>query len=141
VVFESYYHKGPRSDDKFGSLIFTLPTAYEGGMLHLRHRAREFSCDVATLLHSSPPISVAYVAFCGEVDHEAWEVTLGYRVTISTFNLYSDKFQLALILAEKKINILRNPSTYSRPFVKSLTIRVSSNRTDTWVLGLNIVIP
>ncbi|KAF9441609.1 hypothetical protein P691DRAFT_683343, partial [Macrolepiota fuliginosa MF-IS2] len=79
----------PRSEDMFGSLVFVLPFDHEGGNLLLRHGGREFSFDGASLLKTSPPGSVAYIAFFSDVEHEVAKVTSGHRVTI-TYNLYFD---------------------------------------------------
>jgi hypothetical protein len=92
----------------FGSLVFTLPTEYQGGNLNLRHRGRELSFDAVALLRSAPPTSVAYVAFYSDVDHEVLEVTSGHRVMI-TFNLYFDNYRAPSILPEKKLNVPTNP--------------------------------
>jgi hypothetical protein len=98
----------PRAENMFGSLVFTLPTKYQGGNLNLRHRGRELSFDAVALLRSAPPTSVAYVAFYSDVDHEVLEVTSGHRVTI-TFNLYFDNYRAPSILPEKKLNVPMNP--------------------------------
>jgi hypothetical protein len=98
----------PRAENMFGSLVFTLPTQYQGGNLNLRHRTREHSFDAAALLQSASPTSVAYVAFYSDVNHEVLEVTSGHRITI-TFNLYFDEFRAPSILPEKKLNVPMNP--------------------------------
>ncbi|KAF9442837.1 hypothetical protein P691DRAFT_779193 [Macrolepiota fuliginosa MF-IS2] len=77
------------NEDMLGSLVFVLPLEHEGGSLFLRSRGQEFSYDGASLLKNSPPGSVAYIAFFGDVEHEVAEVTSGRRVTI-TFNIYFD---------------------------------------------------
>ncbi|KAF9442838.1 hypothetical protein P691DRAFT_797966 [Macrolepiota fuliginosa MF-IS2] len=79
----------PRGKDMFGSLVLVLPFEHAGGNLLLRHRGQEFNFDGASLLKSSPPGSVAYVAFFSDVEHEVAKVTSGHRVTI-TYNLYFD---------------------------------------------------
>lgn len=79
----------PRSEDMFGSLVCLLPSPHEGGNLLLRHRNHEFTFDGQALLYGSPPGSIAWVAFFGDVEHEVAYVTSGHRITI-TFNLYFD---------------------------------------------------
>ncbi|KDQ18308.1 hypothetical protein BOTBODRAFT_171175 [Botryobasidium botryosum FD-172 SS1] len=87
----------PRGETMFGSLVVVLPTAHEGGALHLRHHGKEFVHD-STLVQSAFPgtgnPSVVYVAFYSDVEHEVAEVTSGYRVTL-TYNLYFKDTTLA----------------------------------------------
>jgi hypothetical protein len=71
----------------FGSLVVVFPTRHEGGALHLRHKAEEWTFDSAAITSAQEIRSIAYVAFYSDVEHEVSMVTSGYRVTL-TYNLY-----------------------------------------------------
>lgn len=77
----------PRAENMFGSLVIVYPTPHEGGILVIRHGAKEWEFDSGTLLRSSNEPSLAYAAFYGDVEHEVTPVQSGYRVTL-TYNLY-----------------------------------------------------
>ncbi len=94
----------------FGSLVFVLPFEHQGGNLVLHHRTRKFNFDSPSLLQGAPPLSVAYVAFYNDVEHEVLEVTAGHRVTV-TFNLYFDSFRAPPIVSELEGGIPENPLT------------------------------
>ncbi|KAF5344303.1 hypothetical protein D9756_011599 [Leucocoprinus leucothites] len=108
--FFKVHQDTPRSDQMFGSLVFTLPTPHMGGNLVLRHRARSFNFDTPTLLGSATSPSVAYVAFYSDVEHEVLEVTTGARITI-TFNLYYDPSRAPPIVPSSRIPIPENDFT------------------------------
>ena len=71
----------------FGSLVVIYPTPYKGGELVLRHEGHEWKIDAKVLTASQASPSLAYVAFCSDVEHEVLKVTTGHRVTV-TYNLY-----------------------------------------------------
>ncbi|KAF9447315.1 hypothetical protein P691DRAFT_782561 [Macrolepiota fuliginosa MF-IS2] len=100
----------PHAENMFGSLVFVLPIEHQGGSLLLRHRDREFKFDAPGLLKDSPPLSMAYVAFYSDVEHEVLEVTSGHRITI-TFNLYYDPSRAAPVLPGAKLKIPENTFT------------------------------
>ncbi|KAM5541141.1 hypothetical protein V8D89_005070 [Ganoderma adspersum] len=83
----------PRSELMFGSLVIVFPTPHEGGALKLhapgRHEGEilEWTFDSSGLLAQQDKLSIAYVAFFSDVEHEVMPVTSGHRVTI-TYNLY-----------------------------------------------------
>lgn len=98
------------AENMFGSLVFTLPTRYEGGNLLLRHWSRELEFNATALLQSTSSKCAAYAAFYSDVDHEVLEVTSGNRITV-TFNLYFDPFRAAPILPKKSPKVPKNPFT------------------------------
>ena len=75
----------------FGSLVVVFPTFHEGGDLLLRHRGREwiFNSGKALAGAANDQLSIGYVAFFSDIEHEVAPVTSGYRVTL-TYNLYFD---------------------------------------------------
>ncbi|KAF8495794.1 hypothetical protein F5888DRAFT_1615451, partial [Russula emetica] len=81
----------PRSEKMFGSLVVVFPTFHEGGALLLRHRDREWIFDSGQALAGATnnQLSIGYVAFFSDIEHEVAPVTSGHRVTL-TYNLYSD---------------------------------------------------
>jgi hypothetical protein len=81
----------PRSEKMFGSLVVVFPTFHEGGALFLRHRGHEWIFDSGQALTGAANnhISIGYVAFFSDIEHEIAPVTSGHRVTL-TYNLYFD---------------------------------------------------
>jgi hypothetical protein len=78
----------PHGKNMFGSLVVAFPTAHEGGTLVLRHKGEQWTWDSGKILaQQTNPLSVAYIAFYSNVEHEIAEVTSGNRVTL-TYNLY-----------------------------------------------------
>ena len=72
----------------FGSLVVAFPVSHEGGALVLRHKRKEWTWDSSEILaQRTNPLSVAYIAFYSDVEHEVMEVTSGNRVTL-TYNLH-----------------------------------------------------
>ena len=81
-------HRGtPRDADRLGSLVVIYPTPYDGGELVLRHEGHEWKIDAKVLTASQTSTSLAYVAFCSDVEHEVLKITTGRRVTV-TYDLY-----------------------------------------------------
>ena len=65
-----------------------FPTTHEGGTLHLRRKANEWTFDSST--PSTAP-SIKYIAFYNAVEHELSPITSGYLpLGILTYNLYYD---------------------------------------------------
>jgi len=102
----------PRSDQMFGSLVFTLSTPHTGGNLVFHHRDHSFDFNTSSILGSAPSTSVAYVAFYSDVQHEVLEVTSGARITI-TYNLYYDSFRSPPPVLHPRIPISENHFTNS----------------------------
>lgn len=75
----------------FGSLVVVFPTFHEGGALLLRHRGHEWIFDSGQALTGAAnnQLSIGYVAFFSDIEHEVAPVTSGHRVTL-TYNLYFD---------------------------------------------------
>lgn len=71
----------------FGSLVIIFPTVHEGGCLFLRHGGKQWEFDSAKAASEQPDLSVGYIAFYSDVEHEVSLVKSGYRVTL-TYNLY-----------------------------------------------------
>jgi len=79
--------------------MFGLSTLHEGGALHLRHKAEEWTFDSAAITSAQEIPSIAYFAFYNNIEHEVSIVTnvtkghpstsSGYHVTL-TYNLYFD---------------------------------------------------
>lgn len=85
--FFKLHKDNPRGEKMFGSLIVPFPTPHMGGELLLRHTEREWSFDSTSALQSLPEPSIAYIAFCNDVEHEVPPILSGHRVTL-TYNLY-----------------------------------------------------
>ena len=80
----------PRSDKMFGSLVIVFPSPHEGGALLLRHRNQEWTFDSGEALAATEDqLSIGYVAFFSDIEHEVTPVTSGHRITL-TYNLYFD---------------------------------------------------
>lgn len=85
------YHEGGfflahRDSEKtggmFGTLVVALPSAHEGGRLHIRHAGRETVVD----LRGTDPGEVRYAAFYADCEHEVLPVSSGHRVCL-VYNL------------------------------------------------------
>jgi hypothetical protein len=81
----------PQSEKIFGSLVVVFPTSHEGGTLFLRHRGHEWIFDSGQALAgaANDQLSIGYVAFFSDFEHEVAPVTSGHRVTL-TYNFYFD---------------------------------------------------
>ncbi|KAI0293872.1 hypothetical protein B0F90DRAFT_1821766 [Multifurca ochricompacta] len=79
----------PRGKNMFGSLVF--PTAHEDGTLHLRHHGQEWTFNSASEISGlrTPSMSIGYIAFFSDVEHEVAPVISCHRVTL-TYNLFFD---------------------------------------------------
>ncbi|RDB15254.1 hypothetical protein Hypma_004840 [Hypsizygus marmoreus] len=84
----------PRSDVMFGSLVVVFPTQHEGGSLILRHKGEEWTFNSTDVLRGQDEISIAYIAFYSDVDHEVTVVSSGYRVTLTYNLLFGSRPQL-----------------------------------------------
>jgi hypothetical protein len=62
----------------FGTLVVTLPSAYRGGALRIRHAGREVAVDTK----AEGPSELSYVAFYADCEHEALPVREGNRVCL-----------------------------------------------------------
>ena len=71
----------------FGSLVIVFPTKHEGGALMLRRGGNKWIFDSAAMIQTQVNLSIAYVSFYSDVEHEVTVVTSGYRVTL-TYNLF-----------------------------------------------------
>jgi len=105
--FFKAHQDSPRSDQMFGSLVFTLSTPHTGGNLVFHHRGNSFDFNTSSILKSAPSTSVAYVAFYSDIQHEVLEVTSGARITI-TYNLYYDSFREPPPVPDLRIPISEN---------------------------------
>lgn len=65
-----------KTDGMFGTLVVTLPPAYSGGALRIRHAGREVTADTK----ASDPSELSYVAFYADCEHQAPPVREGNRV-------------------------------------------------------------
>ena len=72
----------------FGSLVVFYPTPHEGGQLVIHPKGRERTLDAGSLTSLRDSPSLAYVAFCGDIEHEILKVISGSRIAL-TYNLYS----------------------------------------------------
>jgi len=66
----------------FGSIVITLPSAFEGAALHLSHSGQTRVIDLA----STSKISTSVLAWYSDVFHSVKPVTAGYRLAL-TYNL------------------------------------------------------
>ena len=73
----------------FGSLVIVFPTPHEGGSLLLRHRGHEWNFNSGQALATKNQLSIGYVAFFSDIEHEVTQVISGHRITL-TYNLYFD---------------------------------------------------
>jgi hypothetical protein len=71
-----------KTEGMFGTLVVTLPSAYCGGALRIRHAGREVTVDT----NAADPSELSYVAFYADCEHEALPVREGNRVCL-VYNL------------------------------------------------------
>ena len=71
-----------KSPGMFGTLVFALPSAHEGGDLLVRHAGRE---TIIRLCNDAPG-EIRYAAFYADCEHDVRPVTRGYRVCL-VYNL------------------------------------------------------
>lgn len=62
----------------FGTLVVTLPSAYRGGELRIRHSGREVTVETNIL----DPSELSYVAFYADCEHEVLPVREGNRLCL-----------------------------------------------------------
>jgi len=77
----------PQSQDMFGSLVVILPTLHEGGQFILHQGEKEWTIDFTDKLATATEPSVCFIAFLGDIEHEALPVMSGYWMTLM-YNLY-----------------------------------------------------
>ena len=82
----------------FGTLVLTLPSAYRGGALRIRHADREVTVET----NSTEPSELSFVAFYADCEHEALPVQEGNRVCL-VYNLVQKP-------AKGKDRILKTPN-------------------------------
>ncbi|KAI0783506.1 hypothetical protein C8Q75DRAFT_437647 [Abortiporus biennis] len=84
----------PRAESMFGSLVIALPYPHEGGGLALRDDDREWVFNFADdFKDEAGNLTIPYVVFYSDTEHEVLPVTAGYRITI-TYNLYRESYSL-----------------------------------------------
>ena len=66
----------------FGTLVVTLPSAYRGGALRIRHADREVTVET----NATEPSEISFVAYYADCEHEALPVQEGNRVCL-VYNL------------------------------------------------------
>ncbi|MFN7924901.1 MAG: 2OG-Fe(II) oxygenase [Bryobacteraceae bacterium] len=66
----------------FGTLVLTLPSAYRGGALRIRHGSREVTVET----NAAEPSEISFAAFYADCEHEALPVIEGNRVCL-VYNL------------------------------------------------------
>ena len=66
----------------FGTLVVTLPSAYRGGALRIRHADREVTVETG----AADPSEISFAAFYADCEHEALPVREGNRVCL-VYNL------------------------------------------------------
>lgn len=80
----------------FGSLVYSLPTDFEGGNFVLRNpQGHESVFDWSTSARNAslPLATTNYIAFASDLDHRIEPVTSGYRVTVS-YHLFREPVRL-----------------------------------------------
>jgi hypothetical protein len=86
----------------FGTLVVTLPSAYRGGELRIRHSGREVSVETNIL----DPSELSYVAFYADCEHEVLPVREGNRLCL-VYNLIQKR-------SKGRIEILKAPEYESQ---------------------------
>jgi hypothetical protein len=81
----------------FGTLVVTLPAAYRGGELRIRHSSREVTVETNTL----DPSEVSYAAFYADCEHEVLPVREGNRLCL-VYNLIQKR-------SKGRLEILKAP--------------------------------
>ncbi|MCJ1285541.1 hypothetical protein MMC26_004882 [Xylographa opegraphella] len=69
--------------NQFGLLVVCLPSAHQGGELQVRHLGDQISYHWS----NDNASTISWAAFSSDCEYEVFEVTSGYRVTL-TYNLY-----------------------------------------------------
>ncbi|KZT35184.1 hypothetical protein SISSUDRAFT_197163 [Sistotremastrum suecicum HHB10207 ss-3] len=87
LVYEKGSHFLPHQDTEkspgmFATLVIVLPTAFEGGQLHVSHGGQSKIFDVA----EDSTFSTSIMAWYTDVRHEVKPITKGYRLALS-YNL------------------------------------------------------
>ena len=93
----------------FGTLVLTLPSAYRGGALRIRHADRE----VVVETNATEPSELSFVAFYADCEHEALPVQEGNRVCL-VYNLIQKP-------AKGKDRVLKAPN-YESQIAKAAAI-------------------
>ena len=70
----------------FGTLVVTLPSAYLGGALRIRHADREVTVETV----AAEPSEISFAAFYADCEHEALPVREGNRVCL-VYNLIQER--------------------------------------------------
>jgi hypothetical protein len=86
----------------FGTLVVTLPSAYRGGELRIRHSGREVTVETNIL----DPSELSYVAFYADCEHEVLPVREGNRLCL-VYNLIQKR-------SKGRIEILKAPEYESQ---------------------------
>jgi hypothetical protein len=118
----------------FGSLVFCLPSQFEGGAFVIRDLTDEESTEVkfdwgSTYASSTSTNSTAteissaveYLAFASDLDHWIEPVTSGYRVTI-TFHLYKESLPTETVFQP----LLRNSCVVDSAEMKAIQGLIAS---------------
>jgi len=90
----------------FGTLVLTLPSAYRGGALRIRHADREVTVET----NATDPSEISFVAFYADCEHEALPVQEGNRVCL-VYNLIQKPAEKP---ASRKSRILKAPNYESQ---------------------------
>jgi hypothetical protein len=91
-----------KTEGMFGTLVVTLPSAYCGGELRIRHAGSQVTVDT----NAGDPSELSYVAFYADCEHEALPVREGNRVCL-IYNLIQEP-------AKGRHRALRAPEYESR---------------------------
>ena len=75
-----------KTEGMFGTLVVTLPSAYRGGALRIRHAEREVTVEG----EGTEPSEVSFAAFYCDCEHEVLPVLEGNRVCL-VYNLIHDR--------------------------------------------------
>ena len=86
----------------FGTLVVTLPSAYRGGALRIRHADREVTVDT----NATDPSELSFTAFYADCEHEALPVREGNRVCL-VYNLVQKR-------TKSKYRVLKAPGCESQ---------------------------
>jgi 2OG-Fe(II) oxygenase superfamily len=86
----------------FGTLVVTLPSAYRGGELRIRHSGREVTVETNIL----DPSELSYVAFYADCEHEVLPVREGNRLCL-VYNLIQKR-------SKGRLEILKAPEYESQ---------------------------
>ncbi len=92
LIYEKGGHFLPHRDTEkleamFGTLIIALPSAHEGGALHIRHGGREVVVDFSKKAHGT---DFPFAALFADCEHEVKPVRSGYRCCL-VYNLRLEK--------------------------------------------------